>query len=301
MIVVFTCIASFISTTSRGLPIPPSSRSALAAQMMTNNDDKRFMADDLLLDTVHEAACRQQTFEKLAAPSSMPLLPNGRRLIIGLGSLADCDTGGRVWSSASVLCKWLDSQGDQLRGRALLELGCGTGAVGLYAAALGAKRVTLTDGGSDALLALANANIRANCDLWEGGTGAEVHVKGHVWGEAPPDRSSPDGGLFRGHDWIVGSDVTYAVHAHDALCRSIRDQLGQYSPGARVVLGHQHRFDLSGGGGGAMAPDERLESFEAAAAAHGLSVATLLTENVDAEGLRRVSLLQVHHSGSARR
>ena len=263
--------------------------------MTTNGADDIFSTDDLLLDAKYEAASREQTFEKLAAPSALPPLPDGRRLTIGLGSLADCDTGGRVWSSASVLCKWLDGQGDTLQGRALLELGCGTGAVGLYAAALGAKRVTLTDGGSDTLLALAAANARTNRDLWYD-TGAEVHVAGHKWGETPPDVSSADGALFRGHDWIVGSDVTYAMHAHDALCRSLRDQLGQYSPGAFVVIGHQHRVASRGGGDGSatpMAPDERLASFEAAAAAHGMSVATLLTENVDAEGLRRVSLLRV--------
>ena len=38
----------------------------------------------------------------------------------------------------------------------------GTGAVGLYAAALGASRVVLTDGGPPALLELLAANVDAN-------------------------------------------------------------------------------------------------------------------------------------------
>ena len=62
-----------------------------------------------------------------------------------------------------MLCEWLSGQLEP--GDAVLELGSGTGAVGLYAAALGASRVVLTDGGPPALLELLAANVDANRPL----------------------------------------------------------------------------------------------------------------------------------------
>ncbi len=57
------------------------------------------------LDTSYERACREQTFQRLASAQALPRLPNGNSLVIGLGSLAECDTGGRVWSSAAIMCE----------------------------------------------------------------------------------------------------------------------------------------------------------------------------------------------------
>lgn len=224
-------------------------------------------------------AVYEQEFEKLASQHALPPLPGGERLAIGLGSLADCDTGGRVWNSAAVLCKWLSSA--DIRGRSVLELGCGTGAVGLYSAALGAQRVTLTDGGSAKLLALAAANARANSALWSG-TGTEVGVLPHAWGEPAGDQPA-----LCGHDWILASDVTYSARAHGALCSSLAAQLRLHSPGARVVIGHQQRHEP----GDETETDERLLGFVAAAEANGLDVRTLCSETD--RGGRRVCLLRV--------
>ena len=236
------------------------------------------------LDAAHERACREDTFRRLASTSALPPLPSGDRLTINMGSLADCDTGGRVWSSARVLCGWLcEQREDAIHGRSVLELGCGTGAVGLYAAAIGARRVVLSDGGSSALLQLAAANTRANCALWDD-DGTQVTVIRHRWGE--PAASGPE---MRGHNLVLGSDVTYAVEALAPLCDSLGSQLETLSPGARAVLAHQHR---SGTRGDEIATDNRLQNFTVAAKARGLRVLPIRTVSLD-HGGRLVSLLLV--------
>ncbi len=169
-----------------------------------------------------------------------------------------------------------------MRGSSVLELGCGTGAVGLYAAALGARRVTCTDGGPMPLLQLAEANVRANRRLWAA-RATEVKVVSHQWGESMVDPS------LSGHDWVLGSDVTYAVDVHDQLCRSLATQLETLSPNARAVLSHQHRAGTSGA---ESATDERLHSFMAAAEASGLIVSSIRTASLD-HGGRRISLLSI--------
>ena len=73
-------------------------------------------------------------------------------------------TGGRIWSSSKVLREFLKENGDVfVLDKNVVELGCGTGVVGIYAAKRGqARSVLLTDGGSDALLKLAEENASKN-------------------------------------------------------------------------------------------------------------------------------------------
>ena len=249
---------------------------------------------------------RERQFAELSSTAALlPPLPDGRRLSLATGSLDDCETGGRLWSSAAVLCRWQLRHAAEVRGSSVLELGCGTGAVGLFAAALGARRVLLTDGGPEALLALARSNVEAarRAELLE--AGAEVEVASLVWGDASAAEATAR------HDLVLGSDVTYAAEAHAPLCASLA-RVARHSPGCRVVLAHEHRvveevrevgdvgdvgeaWEVVVEGEGeeevaGRAGDEKLAAFVAAAEAAGLVVRTLRTER---EGERLVSLLEV--------
>jgi predicted nicotinamide N-methyase len=75
--------------------------------------------------------------------------------------VAEQTTGGQVWPAARALVRHLQSRAPSGR---CLELGSGTGAVGLYAAGLGASMVVLTDGASE-LLPLIEHNVRRNAQL----------------------------------------------------------------------------------------------------------------------------------------
>eukprot|EP00039_Didymoeca_costata_P029026 m.22950 g.22950 ORF g.22950 m.22950 type:complete len:291 (-) comp7452_c0_seq2:383-1255(-) len=58
----------------------------------------------------------------------------------------DAATASSVWDSAIVLTRYLEGKGrPYIRGKTILELGAGTGLVGLVAAALGARAVVLSD------------------------------------------------------------------------------------------------------------------------------------------------------------
>ena len=95
----------------------------------------------------------------------LPPLPSGRHIFLrtlpadGGGSLG---TGGRVWHSAQAMCHWLHQR--LPAGARVLELGSGTGAVGIFCAGLGASHVALTDEREE-LLALAAHNWRRNAGL----------------------------------------------------------------------------------------------------------------------------------------
>ncbi|KAK1902223.1 EEF1A lysine methyltransferase 3 [Dissostichus eleginoides] len=57
---------------------------------------------------------------------------------------ASLGVASRVWESALHLCGYLEEQSVELRGQRIIELGAGTGVVGILAARLGAV-LTLTD------------------------------------------------------------------------------------------------------------------------------------------------------------
>ena len=183
-----------------------------------------------------------------AGPHGLPLLPSGESLVLDApGWTRGIGTGGRVWPASAALCRYLARTGT-VCGKAVLELGCGTGATGLTcAAALNASSVILTEGGSEGLLQLARRNVAANqrhlpCD---------VSVQRHGWGDA----------VEWAPELVVGSDVTYDRDAHDRLCTTLK------ALNAPALLAHQHRRVAS-----LLSGESQLDHFLAAAASVGLAV-----------------------------
>lgn len=80
-------------------------------------------------------------------------------------------SGGTVWDASVLLAAWLATDPTVVKGRNILELGAGCGAVGLACATLGARHVALTDfdvGVVKLLAENARSNyLRAGCDSYE--------------------------------------------------------------------------------------------------------------------------------------
>ncbi|MEE6492313.1 hypothetical protein FKM82_016543 [Ascaphus truei] len=143
----------------------------------------------------------------------LPLCGDGAALRIGQRTLGG--VGCVVWDAAIVLAKFLESResgGQRLRGSAVLELGAGTGIVGIMAATLGAN-VTITD--LEELQDLMKINIDSNLHLITGSCQAKV-LK---WGEgAAESQPLPD--------YILMADCIYYEESLEPLVNTLTDLAG---------------------------------------------------------------------------
>ncbi|CAK0891021.1 unnamed protein product [Prorocentrum cordatum] len=225
-----------------------------------------------------------------ARAARVPALPSGRRLQIAEGVEGSDVLGSRVWPCAASMCSWLREHAVQVESSNVLEVGSGTGVVGLFAAALGAAHVTLSDGGPQSLERLARHNVAVNQEAGLIPASADVRVVSFQWGE-----SAPRLGGGRAWDWVLGSDVTYSRGSHAMLCDALAALLSECGGRAppRVLVAHEHRglvTDLT-----RPRVDGQLEHFQQAAFERRLSVRVLRSETLGehAIGSPKVSLLEV--------
>ncbi|KAF8090370.1 hypothetical protein N665_0478s0029 [Sinapis alba] len=107
----------------------------------------------------------------------------------------------------------------------IVELGSGTGIVGIAAAAMLGANVTLTD------LPNVTENLKFNADANAqvvARFGGEVHVAPLRWGEA--------GDVGRDVDLVLASDVVYHEHLYDPLLKTLRLMLLDKESNKRVFL-----------------------------------------------------------------
>jgi len=159
-------------------------------------------------------------------------------------------TGGRVWPSASALCRYL-SRTDICRGEYIIELGCGAASVGLFAGACGALSVILSDCNKE-VLSLAQRNAKANAETLK--NLSAISVVQYGWGNTNIQAILPPHNAYN-QVLILGSDITYYRETHNALCFTIASLL-QARPRSRALIAHQHRRLASFLGG-----QGQLESF----------------------------------------
>lgn len=122
-----------------------------------------------------------------------------------------------MWDGAIVLAKYLELNPWLVQGKRVVELGAGTGVVGLVAAALGAIHVTLTD--MESVIPLTRANVELNKSKWS--PSVSVEVGAFLWGSQ---------GITC--DVVLGADLVSYLYDSKALM----DTLRLYPASTRILI-----------------------------------------------------------------
>ncbi|KAH8118521.1 putative methyltransferase-domain-containing protein [Phellopilus nigrolimitatus] len=125
--------------------------------------------------------------------------------------------GGLAWPAGEVLARYIARRGvNALAHKSVIELGSGTGLVGLVAGALGARRVCITD--QAPLLDIMQANVHLN-KLAE-----RVDVLEYNWGASKPE------GLPAHVDLVLAADCVYFEPAFPLLVATLCDLVANDDP-----------------------------------------------------------------------
>ena len=132
----------------------------------------------------------------------------------------------RLWDSALVLIDYIKRHPFILEER-IIELGAGTGAVGMACAAIsGRRQVTLTD------LAHVVPLMEANARLNSFELGGKVNVAVCEWGSTK---------LVDKFDMVVMSDVVYHPAGYLPLIHTLEQVSLKAGGGCRILWSHRHR------------------------------------------------------------
>eukprot|EP00090_Calanus_glacialis_P006702 TRINITY_DN15233_c0_g1_i1.p1 TRINITY_DN15233_c0_g1~~TRINITY_DN15233_c0_g1_i1.p1 ORF type:complete len:215 (+),score=60.33 TRINITY_DN15233_c0_g1_i1:63-707(+) len=139
------------------------------------------------------------------------------------------DTGVVVWDAAIVLSKYLETINDDLANKSAIELGSGTGAVGLCAAALGCGKVVLTD--REDFIEFLKHNIELNQELFNN----EIIAQSLLWGDKDQIEKAKANGPF---NFILVSDCVFYKESVDDLV----DTLCSLCDGnTEIILSYEER------------------------------------------------------------
>ncbi|XP_007905223.1 EEF1A lysine methyltransferase 3-like [Callorhinchus milii] len=129
------------------------------------------------------------------------------RIIRMIGS--NLEYSSTIWEAGLVLCQYFEKEKMDFTGKKVIELGSGTGIVGILAALLGGN-ITLTD--QSYVLPQIQNNMNNNIP-------ASIMHRSKVsvlcWGENHKDFPSD-------YDYIIGSDIVYSLSSYNALIETLK-------------------------------------------------------------------------------
>ncbi|XP_078263212.1 EEF1A lysine methyltransferase 3-like [Rhinoraja longicauda] len=130
-----------------------------------------------------------------------------------------------VWEAGIALCRYFEKEDINFTGKKVIELGSGTGTVGILASLLGGE-VTMTD--KPKILRQIENNVNINIPS---ACRHRVKVQPLVWGE---DHTS----FPTDYDFILGSDIVYSSVCYPALVETMRHLSNQ---GTTIYLSSELR------------------------------------------------------------
>eukprot|EP00873_Tetraselmis_striata_P016356 jgi/Tetstr1/436620/TSEL_025416.t1 len=169
---------------------------------------KMFLDDDEALSAISRtiSACAGVL---AATAKEREFCVEGHAIRIHEGLLGD-GVGTRVWAVATTLCRELAAYPDIVAGKEVLEIGSGCGLTGIFAAKLGAQRVTLTDFLPKVVDNLLEC-MHANGSLPAGPSGEDFDPEDEADGAFEADNMR-----VRMLDWAEGTSYADASTARDS-------------------------------------------------------------------------------------
>ena len=172
--------------------------------------------------------------DALTAPVNLSHTPEAASGIAAASYDEADGTFARLWPTSFALARFLCENPSLVAGKRIVELGSGSGAVGLVCAALGATSVTLTDL-PDAMTLLAT-NLAQNPTL-----APLVKIAPCAWGSDEHISSLLEDGPF---DIVLCCEVVYQQSA-DILAALAQTQRRLAKPSGQVLLGYEFRSAMS--------------------------------------------------------
>ncbi|GAB5032359.1 protein-lysine methyltransferase mettl21a-like [Nannochloropsis oceanica] len=182
----------------------------------SDSEDEGDLLEELWPRETKPLLMYQMTFSN-GASVDLPIVQDlmGRRYEMGIGNI--------VWDAAVAMHRFFQVKfpPGHFQGKTILELGSGTGLVGITLALLGAQ-VILTD--LPDFLPILQHNVSTSLSSLHPATLASLPypllpplIEPLTWGEAlPPSR-------LRIYDYVIGSDITYCKEHLDELLATLTD------------------------------------------------------------------------------
>ncbi|KAM7185225.1 putative methyltransferase domain containing protein [Naviculisporaceae sp. PSN 640] len=165
-------------------------------------------------------------------------LLESRNLISASGT-----TGLRTWEAALHLGQYLCAYPSIIQGQRILELGAGTGYLGILCAKyLGAEHVLVSDGSDDVINNLPDSLFLngLQIDGDSNGGNSKITPTQLLWGHALVGTEEEKWNGGRKIDVVLGADITYDASIIPSLVGTLEDLVGLY-PDVKVLIAATER------------------------------------------------------------